>query len=207
MAGRIAHIKEEWLQPIESEAVRAAVMVAVVEYQLLGREPEGLQGEARLAFAYIRLALDAAAGESARKRRAVSARWGRTSEASDGIDGNTAEDTAPVQCASESVRVCNKTIPGITHYADDLVAEIDLSKEPETGFRKVIHRQSNAIRFEGGSWLQFRPMNKHTKRAAYEIEDNSGHFLMLIDKRMPYENQFGTTVAAQTTVMIYKLKK
>ncbi len=108
--------------------------------------------------------------------------------------------------ATESARVCVKTVPGITHYPDDLVAGIDLSKEPETVYRKVEHRQSNAIRFEGGSWLQFRPMNKHTKRTAYEIEENGGHFLMLIDKRVPYENQFGTPISGQTTIMIYKLK-
>lgn len=109
-------------------------------------------------------------------------------------------------CATESARMCNRTVAGHTHYPDDLFAGIERSNTPETTYRKVEHRQSNAIRFEGGSWLMFRPMNKNTKRSAYEIEENGHHYLMLVDARIPYCNQFGRAIEGQTSIIVYKLK-
>lgn len=109
-------------------------------------------------------------------------------------------------CATESARISNKTIPGVNHTPDDIFVDIMCKVCPAETYRKVEHRQSNAIRFEGGSWLMFKPLNKHTKRTAYEHEDNGQLFLMLIDSRKAYENPFGTPIEEQTTVLLYKLK-
>ncbi len=109
-------------------------------------------------------------------------------------------------CATESACISNKTVPGISHAPEALFANVRREGALKGIYRKVEHRQSNAIRFEGGSWLMFKPLNKHTKRTAYEIEESGIRYLMLIDIRVPYENQFGTPIEGQTAVLLYKLK-
>lgn len=101
---------------------------------------------------------------------------------------------------------------GAPHYSGNV--EVDdavvakLANEVKTEkFRKVVHRQSNAIRFEDDSWLFFDKPKNCDSRKAYLYEINGVTYVSLIDHRPAYNNAFGTFISEQTIALIYKLEK
>ena len=77
----------------------------------------------------------------------------------------------------------------------------------EEKFRKIVHRQSNAIKFEDDSWLYFDKPKNCDSRKAYLYEINGETYVSLIDHRPAYNNAFGTSIREQTIALIYKLEK
>lgn len=95
---------------------------------------------------------------------------------------------------------------GNVEINDAIVASLanDVKKEK---FRNVIHRQSNAIKFEDDSWLFFNKPKNCDSRKAYLYIINGETYVSLIDHRPAYNNAFGTSVREQTIALIYKLEK
>lgn len=90
---------------------------------------------------------------------------------------------------------------------DDTVVAKLANEVKEERYRKVIHRQSNAIKFENGSWLFFDKPKNCNSRKAYLYEINGETYVSLIDHRSAYNNAFGTSISEQTIALIYKLEK
>ncbi len=78
---------------------------------------------------------------------------------------------------------------------DDAVV-VKLAKEVNSEkYRKVIHRQSNAIKFEDDSWFFFDKPKNCDSRKAYLYKINGETFVSLIDHRPVYNNAFGTQIS------------
>lgn len=90
---------------------------------------------------------------------------------------------------------------------DDAVVVKLANEVKEVKYRKVVHRQSNAIKFENDSWLFFNKPKNCDSRKAYLYEINGETYVSLIDHRPSYNNAFGTSVSEQTKALIYKLEK
>lgn len=89
---------------------------------------------------------------------------------------------------------------------DSLVNELTCSLSTET-YRNVVHRQSNAIKFEDNSWLYFEKPKSCDSRKAFIYEINGETFISLVDHRPKYNNAFGTLINEQIFALIYKLAK
>lgn len=98
---------------------------------------------------------------------------------------------------------------GNAEINDAVVARLanDVKDVKEEKFRKVVHRQSNAIKFEDDSWLFFDKPKNCDSRKAYLYEIKGETYVSLIDHRPAYNNAFGISIREQTIVLIYKLAK
>lgn len=109
-------------------------------------------------------------------------------------------------CDNKSARIANVTVKvtGGAFVPTTYFIEQELAKVETLNFRSVEHRQTNAIRFVGGSWLMFdRP--KHTNRQCYSISIGETEYLLMVTHREPYTNDFGTPITEQSSVLIYQI--
>ncbi len=105
-----------------------------------------------------------------------------------------------------SARIGAPRYSGNVEVDDAVVAKL-ADEVKEDKYRKVIHRQSNAIKFEDDSWLYFDKPKNCDSRKAYLYEINGETYVSLIDHRSAYNNAFGTSISEQTIALIYKLEK
>lgn len=105
-----------------------------------------------------------------------------------------------------SARIGAPRYSGNVEINDAVVASL-ANDVKEEKFRKIVHQQSNAIRFEDDSWLFFDKPKNCDSRKAYLYEINGGTYVSLIDHRPAYNNAFGTFISEQTIALIYKLEK
>ncbi len=110
-------------------------------------------------------------------------------------------------CDNESARIgrfVKKATGGpyipTTHFLEEIIEE---SGTPY--FRTVEHRQTNAIRFSGGSWLEFNK-SKHVSRRCYAEKWHDKEFIIMVDHQEPYTDDFGTSVREQSVLLIYMLR-
>lgn len=105
-----------------------------------------------------------------------------------------------------SAKVGAPVYPGSVDVTDELVKELS-ENAGIVKWRKVVHVQSNALKFEDDSWMFFcKPKNCDT-RSAYLHEIDRKVYITLVDHRPAYENQFGTSISEQTMVLAYELQK
>lgn len=105
-----------------------------------------------------------------------------------------------------SARIGAPRYSGNVEINDAVVARL-ANDVKEEKFRKIVHRQSNAIKFEDDSWLFFNKPKNCDSRKAYQYEINGETYVSLIDHRPAYNNAFGTSIREQTIALIYKLEK
>ncbi len=105
-----------------------------------------------------------------------------------------------------SARIGAPRYSGNVEINDAVVARL-ANDVKEEKFRKIVHRQSNTIKFEDDSWLYFdKPKNCDSKKA-YLYAINGETYVSLIDHRPAYNNTFGISISEQTIALIYKLAK
>ena len=105
----------------------------------------------------------------------------------------------------ESARIGRQFIKGPEYEPLDADLGEALKTAGPLNFRKLEHTQSNAIRFTGGSWLMFKTPT-HVRRKCYAGTFDGSQYLVSVEYREPYENDFGRLIAEQNTVLIYQLR-
>lgn len=105
-----------------------------------------------------------------------------------------------------SARIGAPRYSGNVEINDAVVASL-ANDGKEEKFRKVIHRQSNSIKFEDDSWLFFNKPKNCDSRKVYLYEINGETYVSLIDHRPAYNNTFSISISEQTIALIYKLAK
>jgi hypothetical protein len=73
-------------------------------------------------------------------------------------------------------------------------------------FRVVEHTQTNGMMFEGGSWLMYRKRPHVDSRTTYKTEIDGKTYIILVDHRPAYQNQFGTQINEQAYALLYQLQ-
>ena len=106
----------------------------------------------------------------------------------------------------ESAKLAAPDYPGSIELTDEFVKKI-FDKTPDLRWRKVVHTQSNAIKFEDDSWLWFDKARNCDSRKAYRFDIDGNAIIILVDHRPEYENQFGTRIAEKTFILAYLLKQ
>lgn len=104
-----------------------------------------------------------------------------------------------------SAKVGAPYFPGNVEVSDNLIKSMIGGNVLPT-FRKVIHTQSNALQFEGGSWFFYSKPKNCDSRKAFRHEIDGKIYLSLVDHRPAYNNQFGTPISEQTQMLVYQLK-
>lgn len=110
-------------------------------------------------------------------------------------------DNKSARIASVSVKTTGGAFVPDYHFIEQELAKVETLK-----FRTVEHRQSNAIRFVGGSWLMFdKP--KRTNRQCYSITIGETEYLLMVTHREPGTNDFGTPISEWYSVLMYQIGK
>lgn len=103
-----------------------------------------------------------------------------------------------------SAKVGAPRFPGNVEMTDDIVMSMIAKCEP-LKYRKVVHTQTNAIKFEDESWFYFDKPSNCDSRKAFRHDIDGNVFISLVDHRPAYENMFCNPFPELTMVLIYQI--
>ncbi len=103
-----------------------------------------------------------------------------------------------------SIKLGAPVYPGAIKMTDNLAKQL-LDNAGEASPRKVVHTQSNAIKFDNESWFYFDKPKNCDSRNTFWHEIDGRVIITMVDHRPEYRNPFGTLISEQTMVLAYEI--